>query len=157
MGVGHSRGTNGGDPCRDSGAMPAREEGGGPLRTHRPCGWSNAGEVQTPTSWVAAGIAAVGLLAASAAIRDVTLSLAVDTARLRCDAPIAPGMPGESTVVAGGPEPGGRGDRRLRWLLLEIASRITEPQVLMLNMTQDEIFPAEAIRHSVDFVNKCTA
>lgn len=70
--------------------------------------------------------------------------------------------------------------------LLELASTLEHPQVLMLNMTQDEIFPvegthaffdaipgrkkrlifwegnhigvpAEAIRHSVAFVNKYTA
>jgi pimeloyl-ACP methyl ester carboxylesterase len=88
--------------------------------------------------------------------------------------------------VGGIPAPGGREDPRLRTLLLDVASRITESQVLLLNMTQDEIFPptgtldffaaipgrkkrlmfwegnhvgipAEAIRHSVDFLKKHTA
>lgn len=88
--------------------------------------------------------------------------------------------------VGGIPAPGGREDPRLRGLLLDVAARITESQVLLLNMTQDEIFPpsgtldffaaipgrkkrlmfwegnhvgipAEAIRHSVDFLRKHTA
>jgi dienelactone hydrolase len=88
--------------------------------------------------------------------------------------------------VGGIPTGAGIEDPPLRALLLDVASRLEYPQVLMLNMTHDEIFPidgahaffdaiagrkkrlmfwegdhdswpAEAIRHSVDFINKYTA
>jgi pimeloyl-ACP methyl ester carboxylesterase len=103
-------------------------------------------------------------------------------------APTVAAMPGIRAAVfgvGGIPAPGGREDPRLRALLLDAAARI-EAQVLMLTMSQDEIFPvqgthdffaalpgrrkrlmfwegnhvgipAEAIRHSVAFVNKHTA
>jgi dienelactone hydrolase len=88
--------------------------------------------------------------------------------------------------VGGFPMGGGIDDPPLRALLLDAASRLEHPQVLMLNMTQDEIFPAdgahaffdaiagrkkrlmfwegdhdswpaEAIRHPVAFINEHTA
>ncbi|MGH9228915.1 MAG: hypothetical protein ACRD07_09335 [Acidimicrobiales bacterium] len=87
--------------------------------------------------------------------------------------------------VGGIPTGGGIDDPPLRAMLLEAASRLGHPQVLMLNMTQDEVFttdgghaffdaipgpkkrlmfwegdhdswPAEAIRHSVTFINQHT-
>ncbi len=87
--------------------------------------------------------------------------------------------------VGGIPTGAGIDDPPLRAMLLDAASRLERPQVLMLNMTQDEIFPtegthaffdaipgrkkrlmfwegdhhgwpAEAIRHSVAFINKYT-
>lgn len=103
-------------------------------------------------------------------------------------APTVAAMPSIKAAVfgvGGIPAPAGKEDPRLRSLLLDVASKI-EAQVLLLNMTQDEIFPAqgtldffaaipgrkkramfwegnhvgipaEAIRHSVAFVNKYTA
>ena len=103
-------------------------------------------------------------------------------------APTVAAMPSIKAAVfgvGGIPAPAGKEDSRLRSLLLDVASKI-ESQVLLLNMTQDEIFPAqgtldffaaipgrkkrvmfwegnhvgipaEAIRHSVAFVNKYTA
>jgi len=88
--------------------------------------------------------------------------------------------------VGGIPSGGSIDDPPLRAMLLDAASRLDHPQVLMLNMTQDKIFPtegthvffdaipghekrlmfwegdhdswpAEAIRHSVDFINQYTA
>jgi pimeloyl-ACP methyl ester carboxylesterase len=88
--------------------------------------------------------------------------------------------------VGGIPTGAGIQDPPLRAMLLDVASRLEHPQVLMLNMTQDEIFPtdgthaffdaiagrkkrlmfwegdhdswpAEAIRHSVAFINEYTA
>ena len=88
--------------------------------------------------------------------------------------------------VGGIPTGAGIDDPPLRAMLLDVASRLEHPQVLMLNMTQDKIFstedthtffdaipghkkrlmfwegdhdswPDEAIQHSVDFINKHTA
>jgi pimeloyl-ACP methyl ester carboxylesterase len=87
--------------------------------------------------------------------------------------------------VGGIPTGAGIQDPPLRAMLLAVASRLEHPQVLMLNMTQDEIFPtdgthaffdaiasrkkrlmfwegdhdswpAEAIGHSVAFINEHT-
>jgi pimeloyl-ACP methyl ester carboxylesterase len=92
-----------------------------------------------------------------------------------------------AVFVAGGiPTGGGIEDPPLRAMLLDVASRLEHPQVLMLNMARDEIFstegtheffdaipghdkrlmfwdgdhnawPAEAIRQSVDFVSTYTS
>lgn len=88
--------------------------------------------------------------------------------------------------VGGIPTGTGIEDPGLRAILLDVASKLERPQVLMLNMTQDKVFPtegthaffdaipgrkkrlmfwegdhdswpAEAIRHSVAFVNKYIA
>lgn len=103
-------------------------------------------------------------------------------------APTVAAMPGIKAAVfgvGGIPEPGGTGNPQLRERLLGLAARLEHTQVLMLNMTKDEIFPvegthaffdaipgrkkrlmfwegshsgvpAEAIRHSVAFVNRYT-
>ena len=88
--------------------------------------------------------------------------------------------------VGGIPTGGGIDDPPLQAMLLDAASRLAQPQVLMVNVTQDEIFPtdgthaffdaipgpnkrlifwegdhdswpAEAIHHSVAFINQHTA
>jgi pimeloyl-ACP methyl ester carboxylesterase len=87
--------------------------------------------------------------------------------------------------VGGIPTGAGLEDPQLRAMLLDAASRLEHPEVLMLNMTHDNIFPtegtheffdtipgekkrlmfwagdhdswpAEAIKHSVDFINNHT-
>jgi pimeloyl-ACP methyl ester carboxylesterase len=101
-------------------------------------------------------------------------------------APTVASMPGIKAAVFGvGGIPTGTdiNDPPLRAMLLDAASKLSHPQVLMFNMTQDEVFrtadthvffdaipgrkkrlmfwegdhddwPAEAIRHSVDFINE---
>lgn len=103
-------------------------------------------------------------------------------------APVVVTMPSIKAVVfgvGGIPAGGGIDDPPLRSMLLEAASKLEAPQVLMINKTADEVFPiegtheffaaipgdrkrlmfwpgthddwpAEAIRHSVDFVNQHT-
>ena len=104
-------------------------------------------------------------------------------------APTVAAMPSIKAAVLGVggiPTGGGIEDPPLQAMLLDAASRLEHAQVLMLNMTQDEIFsiegthaffdaiagyrkrlmfwdgdhdswPDEAIRHSVAFINKYTA
>jgi pimeloyl-ACP methyl ester carboxylesterase len=103
-------------------------------------------------------------------------------------APTVAAMPSVKAAVFGaGGIPSGPWiiDPPLRSMLLDAASKLAHPQVLMLNMTQDRLFqtedthyffdaipghrkrlmfweaehddwPAEALRHSVDFINEHT-
>jgi pimeloyl-ACP methyl ester carboxylesterase len=103
-------------------------------------------------------------------------------------APTLAAMPSVKAAVFGvGGIPSGPwiDDQPLRSMLLDAASKLVHPQVLMLNMTQDQLFrtedthrffdaipsrrkrlmfweaehddwPNEAIRHSIDFINEHT-
>jgi PhoPQ-activated pathogenicity-related protein len=98
-------------------------------------------------------------------------------------APTVAAMPSIKAAVFG---VGGVPDPSMRERMLAIAAQLTHPQVLMVNMTQDEIFsiegthaffdaipgrkkrlmfwegahsalPSEAVRHSIAFVNRYVA
>jgi pimeloyl-ACP methyl ester carboxylesterase len=104
-------------------------------------------------------------------------------------APTVAAMPSIKAAVfgvGGVPSAGGVEDPAMRARMLAVAASLAHPQVLMVNMTQDEIFstegthaffdaipgrkkrlmfwegahsalPSEAVRHSVAFINRYTA
>jgi dienelactone hydrolase len=55
-------------------------------------------------------------------------------------------------VVGGLPAGGGIQDPPLRPLLLNAASKLGQPQVLMANTTQDEIFPVDGVHELFDAI-----
>ena len=55
-------------------------------------------------------------------------------------------------VVGGVPAGGGIEDPPLRPLLLKAASKLGQSQVLMVNTTQDEIFPVEGVHELFDAI-----
>lgn len=59
-------------------------------------------------------------------------------------------------VVGGIPSGGGIDDPHLRPLILDAASSVHRPRVLMLNKTEDEIFPVEGVRSTFDAIPATT-
>jgi pimeloyl-ACP methyl ester carboxylesterase len=145
-----------------------------------PPGWHSSAACQMVTNWrqTAEALSSIG-----PAVAYVGFSMG-----MIFGAPTVAALPSINAAVfgvGGIPTGGGINDPSLRKMLLDAASKLEIPQVLMLNMNRDEIFPsegthaffdaipgrrkrlmfwegdhddwpAEAIRHSVEFLNENT-